>query len=222
MHLSDSERQAIGEQARRFEARTGTQVVAAVVDRCDAYPEIPWRAFALAASMAALAVLVAGVLAVTGKQAGAMSLSPTPFVAIVAVLGSGAAAALATIFVPRFAHLFLDAGRADAEVRQYAASFFLEHGLTRTRQRRATLLLVGVFERRVVLLQDIGLHEHCNGAELGTVVARMTPLLARGHTGEAIAAGLAALEALLVAKGLAPDSDAGDEIVDELIEEKGV
>ena len=43
------EQQEINELAQQFERATGAQVVAAVVGKADDYPDIPWRAFALAA-----------------------------------------------------------------------------------------------------------------------------------------------------------------------------
>lgn len=213
MHLSESERREIGERAARIEARTGAQLVAAVVGKCDAYPEIPWKAFALAASMTAL-------VAVLSWQQGALAAASLQgLVAVVlCFLGAGAVAALATVFFPPFARLFLDPARRDAEVRQYAESFFLARDLVRTRQRSAVLLLIGLFERSVVILPDSGVRARVDAAELAAVIARMTPPLAAGRIAPALLDGLDALETLLAAKGFA---GAGDEIGEEVIEEQG-
>lgn len=218
MHLSESERRQIGERAARIEARTGAQLVAAVVGRCDAYPEIPWKAFALAASMTALVAVLSG-------QQGALAATSWPglLAVVVALLGAGAVAALATVFFPPFARLFLDSARRDAEVRQYAESFFLGRDLVRTRQRSAVLLLVGLFERSVVILPDSGVRARVDAAELAAVIARMTPSLAAGRIAPALLDGLDALETLLAAKGFAGAAGDGgdDEIGEEIFEEKG-
>lgn len=203
MNLSETERRDIAERAARLEARTGVQVAAAVVGRCDAYPEIPWKAFALFSGLALLAALP--------WQPGAVSAGLT-------FLGAGIVAALATVFVPPFARLFLDAARREAETRQYAAAFFLDNTLSRTRRRNAVLLLVGAFERSVVILPDSGLP--LASAELQDIIARMTPRLAAGQIAPALRDGLDALEALLVAKGFAGGTGA-DEIAQEVFEEKG-
>ena len=202
MNLSDTDRKEIGERAARLEARTGVQVAAAVVGRCDAYPEIPWKAFALFSGLSLLAASLWHPDAVLGG--------------LTFLLG-GAAAALATVFLPGFARLFLDAARREAETRQYAAAFFLANGLSRTQRRRAILLLVGVFERSVVVLPDSGLA--LAEAELQEVIARMTPQLAAGRVAPALREGLDALEALLAAKGYAGGGT--DEIAQEVFEEKG-
>ncbi|MBK6629589.1 MAG: TPM domain-containing protein [Betaproteobacteria bacterium] len=205
MNLSENDRQGITERAERLEARTGVQVVAVLADKCDAYPEIPWKAFALGAALAALAVAL-------GLQGAIL--------ATLALLGAGAAAALATIFLPAFARLFLVAGRRDAEVRQYAESLFLRHALFNTRNRCGILILVGLFERSVVILPDSGLRERIGDAELKDIVALMTPALSGGRQAAALQDGLNALEALLVARGFA-GGEGDDEIVQEVIEEKG-
>lgn len=202
MNLSETERRDIAERAARLEARTGVQVAAAVVGRCDAYPEIPWKAFALFSGLSLLAASLWHPDAVLGG--------------LTFLLG-GATAALATVFLPGFARLFLDAARREAETRQYAAAFFLANGLSRTQRRRAILVLVGVFERSVVVLQDSGLA--LAEAELQEVIARMTPQLAAGRVAPALREGLDALEALLAAKGFA--GGGSDEIAQEVFEEKG-
>jgi uncharacterized membrane protein len=203
MALSNPDKTSISERAVRLEARTGVEVVAAVVGRCDAYPEIPWKAFALFSGLAFLAVMLWHPDAVLGG---------------LTFLGIGAAAALATVFLPAFARLFLDGTRRTAETRQYADSFFLAHDLSRTQRRSAILILVGVFERTVVILPDSGLR--LGADELQGVIARMTPQLAAGRIAPALRDGLDALEALLAARGFAGGAGA-DEIAQEVIEEKG-
>jgi uncharacterized membrane protein len=205
MNLSETGRRDIGERATRLEARTGVQVVATVVGKCGAYPEIPWKAFALFSGLAFLA---------------AMLWHPDAVLGGLTFLLGGAVAALASIFLPAFARLFLDAARREAETRQYAASFFLDQNLSPTQQRNAILILVGVFERTVVILPDAGLRDRVSNADLQDVIAHMTPQLAAGRIAPALRDGLDALEALLVAKGFAGGGGA-DEIAQEVFEEKG-
>lgn len=202
MPLGNPDKTSISERAERLEARTGVEVVAAVVGRCDAYPEIPWKAFALFASLSALASV-------------AWPADAVP--AALTILFMGAAAALAAVFIPPFARCFAGRARREAEARQYAAAFFLDHALSHTQRRNAILVLVGVFERSVVILPDSGLR--LGADELQGVIARMTPQLAAGRIAPALRDGLDALEALLVAKGFS--GGGRDEIAQEVIEEKG-
>jgi putative membrane protein len=58
MPLSDKERLQINTLVTRFESATGVQAVAVVTRTADTYPEIPWKAFALGASLGALAAVL--------------------------------------------------------------------------------------------------------------------------------------------------------------------
>jgi uncharacterized membrane protein len=202
MHLSEAERREINARAARLEARTGVEAVAAVVGRCDAYPEIPWKAFALFAALAALA----------------LPALEEPVLAGLTILGAGATAALAAVLAPPFARRFLGAARGETETRQYAESFFLARNLGRTEKRNAILVLVGLFERSVVILPDAGLR--LGEADLREPIARMLPALAAGNITAALRDGLDAIEALLAAKGFKGEGGR-DEIAQEVFEEKG-
>jgi uncharacterized membrane protein len=56
--LRKAEADAIDTRIASVEARTGVQIVAAVMARSDGYPEVVWKAFALGVALAALAVAV--------------------------------------------------------------------------------------------------------------------------------------------------------------------
>src|SRR3954454_25358091 len=110
-----NQHEAVTTQARiaEIEARTGVQLTTVMVGRGDAYDELPWKAFALCASLAALVTLLAATL-------GDGWLQPLMRYAALSqalvILGTGAAGALAAVSVPSWARLFLRPARRDAEV----------------------------------------------------------------------------------------------------------
>jgi putative membrane protein len=215
MHLTQQEQQQINGLVAEVEAATGAQVLAAVIGKADSYPEIPWKAFASGAAIAAFSVVLTDWL-----RPGWTSAHSAVFDAI-AILGSGAMLSLLTIFSAPLARLFLDRVRADSEARQYAQSMFLEHRMFDTRQRIGVLLLVSHFEHVVVILPDAGIRDHLSEAELGQVIAYMTPLLARGETAQALNAGLQAIRDRLREKGFVGTPADTDEITTSLLQEKG-
>ena len=184
----------------RVEAATGVQVVAAVVPKADLYPELPWRAFALGASLAGLVALVVDVARPDWLTAQAVLMQT------LAILAGGAAAGFAATQIRPFAKLFLGSERARTEVRQCAESLFLSRELFATPRRDAVLVLVSEFEHRVVIVPDV----YCNGKvsneEWESVVVRMTPLLRAGKVADAFIAGLETTQALLTGKGFAPSA----------------
>ena len=193
--LSETDKQSIVARVGRLEGATGVQVVTAVVDRADAYPEIAWKAFALAASLSALIVVAVDVLRPEWMTTYAALTHVAP------VLGAGALSALLAEFVPAYSRVFLRSHRRDGETRQCAESLFLEHELANTRARTAVLLMVARFERKVELVADGGFRGRIAPAEWASVTDVTSAGLARGEGARALLAGLDRLEALLLARG---------------------
>lgn len=212
MSLSEPEQQLLVRRVAEIEERTGAEIVTTLVAKCDHYPEIPWKAFALGASAAALVVAV-----LTVANTGWAPWSPLPI--IILILGAGLASALLTLFWPAFARLFLGRERAAGEVLQHAESLFLKEQLFQTRSRNGILILVAQFERQVVVVPDRAVRERLAPEALDGVIARMTPLLAGGRTAQAFEAGLAALDELLRARGFSGSAGL-NELPDRLDEDR--
>jgi putative membrane protein len=193
--VTPDEAAAIERSVAAFETRTGVEIVAAVERRSDLYPEVPWRAFALGASLAALGALAGTLLRPDWTTPGALLAQAAT------ILGVGALAALASMLVPGFGRLFIRDGRMQEEVRQRAEVVFLARELFATPGRNAILVLVSRFERRVVVVPDVAWRGRVSTAEWGAVVERMRPPLAGNRIVEAFAAGFDAIGALVEAKG---------------------
>lgn len=195
------------------EKRTGCQMVLSVIERCDTYPEIPWKAFALGCSIASVFALNMTMVNSFDSPATAVML------ALVMIFAAGSGLALLCVFFPDFARLFLQKNRAATETRQYAESLFLAREMFVTERRKSVLLLVGLFERQIVVLPDKGLVEKINGKAEANITTVMRPLLRRGKTAEALEAGLKKLAELISS----PDiyGSLKNELPDDILQEKG-
>jgi putative membrane protein len=213
MQMAQQEQQQINELVAQAEAKSGAQVLIVIVAKADAYPEIPWKAFAIAAAFAGLLTAAAAFFRPDWSSAH------SGFEAAV-ILGAGVMFALITIFAPPFARLFLYRPRSEAEVRQYAQTVFLERGVFATRERVGVLLLIARFERAVVILPDIGVRQHLSAAQIEAVIAEMKPLLAQQRIAAVCEAGLSALATLLHDRLVRP-ATAGNELPDAPVRERG-
>ena len=213
MRLLPAESEAIERRIAALEARTGVQVLTAVVPRSDSYLELPWKAFALGTSLAALAVVV------FDGQLEPWAASGTALVHALAILGSGAACALLAVFMPWFARWFLRDAHRHAAVKEHAQSLFLRHELFRTRRRTAVLVLVSRFERLVEILPDTGLHGRFGETEWRQVIDAMAPHLREARPFHALEAGIIAVESLLVSRGFHAGAHATNELPNRPIEE---
>ncbi|MEO8486616.1 MAG: TPM domain-containing protein [Betaproteobacteria bacterium] len=196
-----------------LERARGVEVVTASIAKADVYPELPWRAGALAASMTALVVAIGDVLRPDWVT------STTLLVSLATVMIVGAGVSLVTIFMAPFARLFLSKARVQVEVRQFAHAFFLERQLFRTHKRQGILILVARFEHRVEIVADIGFDGRIAAAEWGSVIPPMVPLLRDGRADDALIAGLDALDALLASRGFAGDGHLSNELPDATMHE---
>lgn len=211
--LSDQDRRELDKLVEETEKRTNCQIVLSVIGRCDAYEELPWKAFALGASLAGfLTILMNTVYPLWYTW-------DRTLVSVSATLTGGALLALLVILFPGFAKFFQTSGQADTEVRQYAEALFLERELFATKNRTGILVLISLFERKVVILPDTGLREQLPEKVLQPVIGAMTPILKKGDIRKAFETGLEQLT-----RNIQPGSlgTGEDELPNAMIEEKGV
>ena len=212
--LSAFDRDLLDKRIAEAEIQTNAQIVVATVNRCDNYAEIPWKAFAIGASLAGLAVVTAD-LAMNNRVIDIMLL-----LSVSAVLATGTLMALLTLIFKGFARLFLPKSRRETETRQYAESLFLSRELFTTEARKGILLLVSEFEHQVVILPDTGVRKWLSADIMKDIISKMTPHLSRNEVKNAIMTGLDELVTALsppLAEG--PDRN---ELSNKIIEEDGV
>lgn len=209
MQVSEQDKERLARRVATLEERTGAQVVTALAARSDAYPEVPWKAFALGAGLAALCVTARSLLA-RDWETGYPALEHS-----ICILGAGALLALLAVLWAPLARLFTGRLRRDTEVGQNARSMFFDRGLDRTRGRIGILLLVSVFEREVVLLADDGFEGKVDDADWQELTRRVTFLLRHDGAAAALHAGLDALEALLLSRGFS--GGGGNELPDAVV-----
>jgi putative membrane protein len=214
--LNNQERSRLDKRVAEAEKRTGAQIVVAVIERSDSYSELPWKAFALGVSVAGFLVFIFDLLWPGWYSQTAV------LIFVVTILITGILTALLSLYIPKFARFFLSAHRAETEVRQYAESLFLSHELFATQRRTGILLLVSLFERRVILLPDKGFSKRLSQKSMQKIIAQMTPSLASGQVTRALENGLIKLtEILAVKKRGKTGKSRKNELSDDIIEEKG-
>jgi putative membrane protein len=206
--LTAAEADAVNAEVGRAERSTGVEIVAVVALRASQYPQIPWKAFALGAALAALTLVALSVL--EPRWPGAAS----TLTDAVAILAAGAAAALATVVVPGFARLFLRPPRAAFEAQRSAEIMFHRHRVHLTRARTGVLLQACVFERRLDVVADEGFAGRVTGDEWRRALARVTAPRTRDEAAAALVAGVRAIAALLAQKGFVAGSAESNELPD--------
>ena len=208
--LSDQDHDQLDGLVSEAEKRTNAQIVLAVTKRSDSYAELPWIGFALGASVAGLLLFLFNLPLADWY----------PHVTVLSILGitlgGGVCFALLSIAVPGLSRRLLSSHRIDVEVRQYAESLFLTRELFATSNRTGILLLVSLFERKVVILPDKGLINNLTDETMHDVIAAMIPSLKQKDVYRAFKAGLKHLVKVL---GTVAQGPTENELPDEIIEE---
>jgi putative membrane protein len=87
---------------------------------------------------------------------------------------------------PWLKRLFISKREIDEEVEEAAVTEFFKQGLHRTRDANAVLLFISVFEHKVWLLADKGIHEKVPQSDWEALVGRITRGIHKGQRGDAI------------------------------------
>ena len=212
--LSDSERALLEKRIAEAEKQTGAQIVLATVRRSDSYAEIPWKAFAIGASLAGLFVLLLD-LFVLGWLTDMLVL-----LTVLVILATGILFVLLSVLSAGFARLFLSQSRKEMETTQYAESLFLSKELFSTEGRKGILLLVSQFERQVVILPDKGIRDLLSTEKLKEIIVQMSAHLRQNELGKAMETGLGSIREALGSPE--PGGSFANELSDEIIEEEGI
>lgn len=215
MPLSQKERQQINTLVARFEANTGVQAVAAITAKADAYPEIPWKAYAIGSALGAFATVLDPLYKSSWTSANSMAMDA------MIILGTGAVLAMVAAFIAPFGRLFLDSLRAQKEALQYAQTMFLERELFGTANRRAVLIVMCRFERTAVVLADTGLAQYAAPAALNDIGLAAGEPLRRGEAVAAFELALDRVGSLLQATGFEPMAPLTNELEDDVMTERG-
>ena len=165
MFLTKTEADAIDARVAAVESRTGVQIVTAVVGKSDTYVELPWKAFALGARSppsVSWSRTRAPRLGHRPRRAPARRRNPRRGRRVRAA--RGVRPAVRPPVPARARGATSRSGSTRSRCSSRASS-------SRTRQRTGVLVLVSLFERRIEILPDTGLHGRVTEADWHAVIA---------------------------------------------------
>ena len=167
--FGDDVRARIADAVHRAESLSRGQIVPAVVEKSDPYPEARYRGALVAAALATLAVLALRLPLALGELA---------FVQLAAGLAGAALSFWHPVERRLVGHRALDEA-----VRARAVRAFHEHGLHRTEESTGVLVFASLFEREAVVLGDRGIHAKM-GEEWDQAVAALVAGMRAGDPGK--------------------------------------
>lgn len=175
----DQDLQAVRAAVAAAEEATGGEIVTYVVGRCDPYEEARWKGAALGAVFLAAA---AGLAHWAGGFWGGWGVAWISLPATLgALVGYGVAAAW-----PALARRLVDEDTLERRVRFRAETAFLDEEVFATRDRTGVLIFLALFEHKVVVLADAGIHAHVEPREWEGVARDLAAGIRQGRPAAAL------------------------------------
>jgi len=204
VHVLGPEAQAaVRDAIRAAESRTVGEIVPVVLERSDEHPSALW-------TCALFALLVGSALL---ERFLPWSI---PHELLLCQLGLGAAGYVLAALLPDLGRHFVSEGRATAAAEEQALQEFHRYGLRETRDRTGILVFVSLFERRVVVLGDAGIHEKVGDDHWTRTRDAILSGIARGSLADGLVEGVRACGEEL-AKHFPSKSKGENELPDRLI-----
>lgn len=222
MRLSPADRELVTAAVTRAEALSDGEIVTAVAARSDKYHDVVlhWAVLAMLGVLALLAwrpALADPLVALFAEpwdpvtRTGALLVSALLLEALVFLLARVALAGEAT-------RMALTPGATKARrVRRRAVELFRMTAEQRTRASTGVLLYLSLAERRAEIVAEAGIHARVAPEEWGEAMAALLRELRHGRPGEAMAAAVERIGAVLAAH-FPRSADDTNELPDRLIE----
>jgi len=207
--FSASDLDAVRRAVAAAEAESAGEIVPYVVVASDPYPGAAWKGAAFAAFLGAL-------LAWAVLYWGGFWGSGLFFWMVLPPAAAGALGFLAVHLAPPLRRWLAGGELIELRTRRRAAAAFLEQEVFKTRDRTGILLFLSLFERRVVVVADSGIHAKVEEGEWDAIVARIVAGIRRGDPAAALAAAVRDCGELLARHGLPRPAERGNELADDL------
>jgi putative membrane protein len=204
---------AIQAAVREAEERTSGEIVPHVVDRSDEYATAAWKGAALGALLGPMAALA------IHRWSDLWGVPLALWIALPAPLGAAIGYLLADLLAP-VKRWMVGEAVLDARARRRAAVAFVDQEVFNTRERTGILLFLSLFERRVVLLADAGIHQKVEEGQWEAITSRLAAGIRQGRPGPALLEAIRACGELLERHQVERRTDDLDELPNELRREK--
>jgi putative membrane protein len=204
--FSEADREAIRAATNAAEQQTAGEIVVYVVDRCDSYRELSWKAALIGGAVGGMCAALGAWW--FGGWGAADHLGILIGLQVGVVLGWAASR-----FEPVARRLIGHQSLQDS-VDGRAAEAFLEEQVFATRERSGVLIFVALFEHRVLILADQGIDERVEDDAWTAISDEVAVGVRRGRPAQALIAAVQRCADLLVEHGISP-KDSRNELPNE-------
>jgi putative membrane protein len=195
---------------KHAESACGAEIVPVFVRQSSLYEIALWRGGVLASILAAV------VLVVLFFSTDWLLFLP-PYFWYLIPLTTGILGSLLVIISPYLRRKVIGRGIMQSKVEQKAREMFFNHKVSYTLQRSGVLLMISFFERKAVILADVGITEAVENSVWQEIVNELTHGIREGRMVESITGAIAKCGKVVADSGLMKGEDDANELSDEII-----
>jgi putative membrane protein len=206
--LTEVERTRVLAAVQAAEERTAGEIVPYVVARSGQYEIAVWRGAVMGAAVAmTLTLIVLQVYAGWGLGWAYTAWAMAGLMTLGGVIGAGLPAT-----IPSVRRALAGKLRMAERVHRRAEAAYLEESVFDTRDRTGVLLFVSLFEHRIEVLADVGIHAAVPRDRWVDIVDLIRGFVADGRLADGLIAGIEECAELLERKGIGPEAEPADQL----------
>lgn len=208
MPFTEKQLEELKAAVARAEERTAAEIVPIVTEQSDDYPVASWRGAGGGATLG-LAFCVGAFQFYSGWG---MAWLFTGWGTALVVSAMGLVGGLLGTFVPPLKRALVGNERLSTAVHLRAMQSFVQEEVFATRDRTGLLLFISLFEHRVEVLADTGIHKKVRPEDWGEVVARIRDGIRDGHLYDGLVEAFEMCSQLLETSGIDVREDDANEL----------
>ena len=210
--LSNEDLERIRQAVAEAERRTSGEIVPYVVRRSDAYEEIAWKGASIAAALA----LACTAAIFRFYEGWGLAWLHTGWGTATLTLAAGMAGGALSAFAPPLGRLLAGPARLTRTVHRRAMKAFVDEEVFATRERTGVLIFVSLWEHRIEVLGDAGIHAQVSADDWTDIVARIRDGVRSGHFADGLVEAIQMCGALLESREVERRDDDANELSDAL------
>lgn len=191
------------------EQLSGGEIVPVFSRQSSWYEHTLWRAGAL------FALLTAIILTIVYLSSDVLLWLP-PYLWLFICTSGGIAGATLTESVPAFKRFFISRESLQQQVEARAQQFFVEQSVSHTEQRTGILLYISFFEKRAIILPDIGISEVISHEVWESILQKLVNTMKNGRPAIAICEAIIHCGKVLAESGIQKAIDDENELPDKI------
>lgn len=210
LNVSPEHLKEIEKAVSEAEAESGGEIVPVFSRQSATYEIALWRGAFIGMAFVAI------VLSAMYLFAGWFLLMP-PYFWVLIPVSAGIVSALAVSQFDSLRRKLIGAELMISKVEEKAKSHFYDHNVSLTAQRSGVLVFISFFEKKAIILADVGIAEVVPDEEWQGVVKRLTDGIKEGAFVKSISAAIRECGSIIAASGLQKALDGGNELSDSVI-----